>query len=76
MLEEKNMSLAAIQAAHESEINNLGLELEKERDKLANIQLKLQGSSLLFQCPVVISHFVVLNFSPDLFSIPTGTEVE
>ncbi|GMP39732.1 hypothetical protein CsSME_00010450 [Camellia sinensis var. sinensis] len=36
------MSLAAIQAAHESEINNLGLELEKERDKLANIQLKLQ----------------------------------
>ncbi|XP_028103370.1 golgin candidate 4-like isoform X1 [Camellia sinensis] len=42
LLEEKNMSLAAIQAAHESEINNLGLELEKERDKLANIQLKLQ----------------------------------
>ncbi|KAI8021282.1 Golgin candidate 4 [Camellia lanceoleosa] len=42
LLEEKNMSLAEIQAAHESEINNLGLELEKERDKLANIQLKLQ----------------------------------
>ncbi|KAL7238993.1 hypothetical protein ACSBR2_004982 [Camellia fascicularis] len=42
LLEEKNMSLAVIQAAHESEINNLGLELEKERDKLANIQLKLQ----------------------------------
>ncbi|GMP84077.1 hypothetical protein CsSME_00037749 [Camellia sinensis var. sinensis] len=42
LLEEKNMSLAAIQVAHESEINNLGLELEKERDKLANIQLKLQ----------------------------------
>ncbi|CAL5328058.1 unnamed protein product [Camellia sinensis] len=42
LLEEKNMSLAAIQAAHESEINNLGLELEKERDMLANIQLKLQ----------------------------------
>ncbi|CAL5388776.1 unnamed protein product [Camellia sinensis] len=42
LLEEKNMSLAAIQAAHESEINNLGLELDKERDKLANIQLKLQ----------------------------------
>ncbi|CAL5397745.1 unnamed protein product [Camellia sinensis] len=42
LLEEKNMSWAAIQAAHESEINNLGLELEKERDKLANIQLKLQ----------------------------------
>ncbi|KAL7236623.1 hypothetical protein ACSBR1_019838 [Camellia fascicularis] len=38
------MSLAAIQAAHESEINNLGLELEKERDKLANIQLKLQDT--------------------------------
>ncbi|KAI8031736.1 hypothetical protein LOK49_LG01G00717 [Camellia lanceoleosa] len=31
-----------IQQFHESEINNLGLELEKERDKLANIQLKLQ----------------------------------
>ncbi|CAL5345039.1 unnamed protein product [Camellia sinensis] len=42
LLEEKNMSLAAIQVAHESEINNLDLELEKERDKLANIQLKLQ----------------------------------
>lgn len=47
MLEEKNRSLAAMQAAHESQIKSLGLELEKERAKLANIQLQLRGISIL-----------------------------
>uniref|UniRef100_A0A5B7BAA0 Golgin candidate 4 n=1 Tax=Davidia involucrata TaxID=16924 RepID=A0A5B7BAA0_DAVIN len=42
LLEEKNRSLAAIQATHELQLKQQGMELEKERGKLANIQLKLQ----------------------------------
>ncbi|KAE9460137.1 hypothetical protein C3L33_07916, partial [Rhododendron williamsianum] len=47
LLEEKNRSLAAMQAAHESQIKSLGLELEKERAKLANIQLQLREEQKL-----------------------------
>lgn len=43
MLEEKNRSLAALQATHELQIKQLRMELDKERDKLKNINLKLQG---------------------------------
>ncbi|XP_020538477.1 golgin candidate 3 isoform X2 [Jatropha curcas] len=42
LLEEKNRSLAALKATHESQINQLRLELDKERDKLAIVQKKLQ----------------------------------
>ncbi|KAI8545037.1 hypothetical protein RHMOL_Rhmol07G0012100 [Rhododendron molle] len=47
LLEEKNRSLAAMQAAHESQIKSLGLELEKEHAKLANIQLQLREEQKL-----------------------------
>ncbi|XAR54005.1 hypothetical protein NMG60_11028980 [Bertholletia excelsa] len=47
LLEEKNRALAVMQASHESEIKKLALELEKERDKLANIQLQLQEEQKL-----------------------------
>ncbi|KAG6748163.1 hypothetical protein POTOM_048064 [Populus tomentosa] len=42
LLEEKNRSLAAMKATHELEIKELRTELEKERCKSANIQIKLQ----------------------------------
>ncbi|KAI5564675.1 hypothetical protein BDE02_14G074500 [Populus trichocarpa] len=42
LLEEKNRSLAAMKATHELEIKELRTELEKERRKSANIQIKLQ----------------------------------
>ncbi|XP_044494566.1 golgin candidate 4-like isoform X2 [Mangifera indica] len=42
LLEEKNRSLAVVQATHELQAKQLRLELEKEREKLANLQLKLQ----------------------------------
>ncbi|KAK9279991.1 hypothetical protein L1049_013675 [Liquidambar formosana] len=42
LLEEKNRSLASAQATHELEMKELRMELETERDKLANIQLKFQ----------------------------------
>ncbi|XP_057499070.1 golgin candidate 4-like [Actinidia eriantha] len=47
LLEAKNRSLAAIQEAHERQIKNLELELERERGKLSNIQLQLQEEQKL-----------------------------
>lgn len=48
MLEEKSRSLEAIQASHELEIKQFKMELEKERDKLANVQMRLQGAYSIF----------------------------
>ncbi|XVF73109.1 hypothetical protein PTKIN_Ptkin12aG0175100 [Pterospermum kingtungense] len=42
LLEEKNRSLEAIQASHELEIKQFKMELGKEHDKLANVQMRLQ----------------------------------
>ncbi|CAI9764862.1 unnamed protein product [Fraxinus pennsylvanica] len=42
LVEEKNRSLAAMQATHEVRMKQLGTELEKERDKFATLQKKLQ----------------------------------
>ncbi|PIA34302.1 hypothetical protein AQUCO_03800117v1 [Aquilegia coerulea] len=42
MMEEHNRSLETMQTRYESEINKLRMELVKERDNAANIQLKLQ----------------------------------
>ncbi|XP_050237693.1 golgin candidate 4 [Mercurialis annua] len=42
LLEEKNRSVAEMQATHESQMKQLRLELEKERDKAANVHIKLQ----------------------------------
>ncbi|XP_015584426.1 golgin candidate 4 isoform X2 [Ricinus communis] len=42
LLEEKNRLVAAMQATHELQIKQLRLELEKERDKVTNVQIKLQ----------------------------------
>ncbi|XP_052193410.1 golgin candidate 4 [Diospyros lotus] len=47
LLEEKNRSLVAIQAASESQIQKLGFELQKEQDKLADVQLRLQEEQKL-----------------------------
>ncbi|XP_059634279.1 golgin candidate 4 isoform X2 [Cornus florida] len=47
LLEEKNRSLAVIQASHELQVKQLGMELEKERTKLANVQLKLREEQKL-----------------------------
>ncbi|XP_011023259.1 PREDICTED: golgin candidate 4-like [Populus euphratica] len=47
LLEEKNRSLAAMQATHELQIKELRTELEKEHDKLANLELKLQEEQSL-----------------------------
>ncbi|KAA8520693.1 hypothetical protein F0562_015035 [Nyssa sinensis] len=47
LLEEKNRSQAAIEATHKLQLKQLGMELEKERGKLANIQLKLQDEQKL-----------------------------
>ncbi|CAA2987544.1 Hypothetical predicted protein [Olea europaea subsp. europaea] len=42
LIEEKNRSLAAMQATHEVRTTELGMELEKERDKFATLQKRLQ----------------------------------
>ncbi|XP_042481258.1 golgin candidate 4 isoform X2 [Macadamia integrifolia] len=42
LLEEKSRSLTLLQANHESEIKRLLVELDKERDNLAKMQLKLE----------------------------------
>ncbi|XP_022865802.1 golgin candidate 4-like isoform X2 [Olea europaea var. sylvestris] len=42
LIEEKNSSLAAMQATHEVRTTELGMELEKERDKFATLQKRLQ----------------------------------
>ncbi|KAJ6710387.1 MYOSIN HEAVY CHAIN - RELATED [Salix koriyanagi] len=47
LLEDKKRSLAAMQATHELQIKELRTELEKERNKLANIELKLQEEQSL-----------------------------
>ena len=47
MLEEKSRSLEAAQASHELQIKQFKVELEKERDKLANVQMRLQGTYTL-----------------------------
>uniref|UniRef100_A0A6N2NDA7 Uncharacterized protein n=1 Tax=Salix viminalis TaxID=40686 RepID=A0A6N2NDA7_SALVM len=44
---DKNRSFAAMQATHELQIKELRTELEKERNKLANIELKLQEEQSL-----------------------------
>ncbi|XVE73792.1 hypothetical protein DITRI_Ditri11bG0146800 [Diplodiscus trichospermus] len=41
LLEEKSKSLEAAQATHELQIKQFKMELEKERDKLANVQMRL-----------------------------------
>lgn len=46
MLEEKNRSLEVVQAMHELQSKQLRMELEQEYDKLAEVQLKLQGIHL------------------------------
>lgn len=58
MLEEKNRSLEAMQATHELQIKQLRVELEKERDKLANLQLKLQGTFLQFENLIVMVYYL------------------
>ncbi|KAL5792317.1 hypothetical protein ACOSP7_000911 [Xanthoceras sorbifolium] len=47
LLEEKNRSLAALQASYELQTKQLRTELEKERNALTNIQLKLQEDQKL-----------------------------
>ncbi|KAG8477459.1 hypothetical protein CXB51_031058 [Gossypium anomalum] len=42
LLEEKTRSLEAIQASHGSQIKQFKMELEKEHDKLVNVQIRLQ----------------------------------
>ncbi|TYI54904.1 hypothetical protein E1A91_D11G105200v1 [Gossypium mustelinum] len=42
LLEEKTRSLEAIQASRESQIKQFKMELEKEHDKLVNVQIRLQ----------------------------------
>ncbi|XWS46161.1 hypothetical protein CRYUN_Cryun14cG0039900 [Craigia yunnanensis] len=42
LLEEKNRSLEAVQAGHELQIKQFRMELEKECEKLANVQIRLQ----------------------------------
>lgn len=49
MLEEKNRSLAAMQATNELQIKRWSVELDKEREKLANLQQRLQGIFLLVE---------------------------
>ncbi|XP_059651318.1 golgin candidate 4-like isoform X2 [Cornus florida] len=47
LLEEKNRSLAAIRGTHELQLKVLEIELEKERGKLADIQVNLQEEQKL-----------------------------
>ncbi|XWS76950.1 hypothetical protein CRYUN_Cryun01aG0221900 [Craigia yunnanensis] len=42
LLEEKSRSLEAVQASHELQIKQFKIEFEKERDKSANVQIRLQ----------------------------------
>ena len=43
MLEEKNRALAAFQASHESEVEQLGMELDRERSNSENMKVRLEG---------------------------------
>ncbi|XP_022770506.1 golgin candidate 4-like isoform X2 [Durio zibethinus] len=47
--EEKSRSLEAVQANHKLQIKQFKMELEKERDKLANVQIRLQEEHKLNQ---------------------------
>ncbi|KAK3194704.1 hypothetical protein Dsin_026014 [Dipteronia sinensis] len=47
LLEEKNRSLATLQASHELQIKQFRMELEKERNAMTNVQLKLQEEQKL-----------------------------
>ncbi|KAL2461517.1 Golgin candidate 4 [Abeliophyllum distichum] len=47
LVEEKNRSLAAMQATHEVRMKQLGMEFEKERDKFASLQKRLQEEQKL-----------------------------
>lgn len=47
LLEEKNRSMAAMQATHGQQIKLLGVELDKERGKLANMESRLQEEQKL-----------------------------
>ncbi|KDO86333.1 hypothetical protein CISIN_1g003941mg [Citrus sinensis] len=47
LLEEKNRSLAAERAAYESQTRQLRMELEQQRNKFADVQLKLQEEQRL-----------------------------
>lgn len=47
LLEEKNKSLSAMQASHELQIKQFEMELDRERTKLANMQINLQEEQKL-----------------------------
>ncbi|CAH9098185.1 unnamed protein product [Cuscuta epithymum] len=47
LLEEKSMSLVSMQASYELQIKQLGIELDKERCKLENIEMKLKEEQKL-----------------------------
>ncbi|KAK2995825.1 hypothetical protein RJ640_006164 [Escallonia rubra] len=47
LLEEKDRYLTAMQASHETQIKQLGSELNNQRDKLASMQLRLQEEQKL-----------------------------
>lgn len=48
-MEDKIRSLTAMQATHESQMKQMIVELNKERGKLASVQLSLQGTHLLLE---------------------------
>lgn len=54
MLEEKSRALAACQASHESEVKQLGKALERERGKLENLKLRLEGISRFLENLVMV----------------------
>ena len=54
MLEEKSRSLEAVQASHELQIKQFKMELEKEHDKLANVQRRLQGTFIHLEDLIMI----------------------
>ncbi|KAL3536762.1 hypothetical protein ACH5RR_000128 [Cinchona calisaya] len=47
LLEEKSRALASFQAPHESEVKQLGVELDREHGKLGSIQLRLEDEQKL-----------------------------
>lgn len=50
-MEDKNRSLAVMQATHEAQVKQMVVELDKERGELASMQMKLQGIHLFFEDP-------------------------
>ena len=59
MIEGKSSPPAAVQHTHD--IRKMKLELEQERKKLVNIQLKLQGNYSAFRISRLYYHFTCLN---------------